>query len=459
MQREAVKQRQAFGSERSLFFADGVSIWIRPEMSKNKHHHVRSTLCAWSFIVLAAGQMAMIGAARADADTDTQASQPAWSFGGFGTVGMVHADTRQADYSSTVLKASGAGYSRPWSFDVDSRLGAQLDVKLDARWSAVLQVISEQNVDNSYAPIVEWANIKYQATPDLSVRIGRIALPLLLAADSRKASYAFPSVRTPVELYGAVPISNSDGIDVNYRWNVGPVKNMTQAMVGNTRFKVTNGPPAEGRAMVGLSNTSSYGALTLCASVLTLDLTFDAARALFDGFRQFGPQGIALAEKYDADRKRVNVVGIGASYDPGNWFATAELARVRIKSFLGDRTGLYVSTGYRFGNLTPYATYARARDNSDRSDPGLSLTGLAPATAGAATMLNAGLSQLLGTVATQQSWIAGVRWDVARNMALKLQYDRVLPQGGSAGTLLNVQPGFRSGVAVNVVSAALDFVY
>jgi hypothetical protein len=323
----------------------------------------------------------------------------------------------------------------------------------------VLQVISEQSVDNSYAPAVEWANIKYQATTDLSVRVGRIALPLLLAADSRKASYAFPWVRTPVELYGAVPISNSDGIDVNYRWNVGPVKNMTQALVGKTSFKLIDAPPAKVKNMAGLSNTLDYGALRVCASVLTLDLTFDAAGPLFDGLRQFGAQGIALADKYDAHHKRVNVIGIGASYDPGTWFVTAELARVRIKSFLGDRTGLYVSSGYRFGNLTPYVTYAHTRDNSNRSDTGLSLAALPPAAKGAATMLNAGLTQLLGVVAVQQSLIAGARWEVAPNIALKLQYDRVLPQAGSAGTLINVQPGFRSGVAINVVSAALDFVY
>jgi hypothetical protein len=138
---------------------------------------------------------------------------------------------------------------------------------------------------------------------------------------------------------------------------------------------------------------------------------------------------------------------------------TGELTRVRIKSFLGNRTALYVSTGYRFGNLTPYVTYAQARDNSDRSDSGLTLDGLPPPAQMAATKLNAGLHQLLGTVAIQRSLIAGLRWDVARNMAFKLQYDRVLPQGGSAGTLINVQPDFRSGVAVNVVSAALDFVY
>ena len=422
-----------------------------------QHPPSRRKLAAWFFITLGLGQLAVIQTARADDEFD--AGKPIWSLGGFGSVGIVHSNERQADFSSTVLKANGAGFSHPWSFDVDSRFGAQLDVKRDAQWSAVLQVISEQSVDNSYAPIVEWANIKYQATSDLSVRVGRIALPLLLAADSRKVSYAFPWVRMPVEFYGAVPISNSDGIDVHYRWNVGPVKNMTQALVGHTSFKLVDALPAQGRAMVGLSDTLDYGALTVCATVLTLDLTFDAARPLFDGLRQFGAPGIALADKYDADHKRVNVIGIGASYDPGNWFVTAEFARVRIKSFLGDRTALYVSTGYRFGNLTPYLTYARTRDNSDRSDTGLSLTGLAPAAKGAATMLNAGLSQLLGVVAVQQSLIAGARWDVAPNIALKLQYDRVRPQAGSAGTLINVQPGFRSGVAANVVSAVLDFVY
>jgi hypothetical protein len=423
----------------------------------NQKHHRRRTLAAWCFITLGLGQCAVIQSARADDDFD--AGKPLWSFGGFGSVGIVHSNERQADFSSSVLKANGAGFSHPWSADVDSRFGAQLGVKLDAQWSAVLQVISEQNVDNSYAPAVEWANIKYQATQDLSVRVGRIALPLLLAADSRKASYAFPWVRMPVEFYGTIPISTSDGIDVNYRWNVGSVKNMTQALVGTTSFKLIDAPPAKGRAMIGLSDTLNYGALTVCASVLTLDLTFDAARPLFDGLRQFGAQGIALADKYDADHKRVNVIGIGASYDPGTWFVTAELARVRIKSFLGDRTGLYASTGYRFGNLTPYVTYARVRDNSNRGDTGLSLAALPPAAAGAATMLNAGLNQLLGVVAVQQSLIAGARWDIAPNIALKFQYDRVLPQAGSAGTLLNVQPGFRSGVAIHVVSAVLDFVY
>src|SRR4051812_36987865 len=107
-----------------------------------------------AFALLAAGALA--GAARAD----EAAATPAWTFGGFGTIGIVHSDERQADFTSSVLKSSGAGYSRSWSGDVDSRVGMQVGASLNRQWSAVLQVIAEQGIDGSYKPIVEWCNIK-----------------------------------------------------------------------------------------------------------------------------------------------------------------------------------------------------------------------------------------------------------------------------------------------------------
>src|SRR5256885_12891838 len=53
---------------------------------------------------------------------------------------------------------------------------------------------------------------------------------------------------------------------------------------------------------------------------------------------------------------KVDFVGIGASYDPGKWFAMAEWARFDTHSILGARTAWYASGGYRFGKITPYAT-------------------------------------------------------------------------------------------------------
>ena len=46
-----------------------------------------------------------------------------------------------------------------------------------------------------------------------------------------------------------------------------------------------------------------------------------------------------------------------------------------------------------------------------------------------------------------------------RNIDLKLQYDRINLGAGSAGTLINVQPGFQRGGTVNLLTIAIDFVW
>jgi hypothetical protein len=408
-----------------------------------------------SLLVVALLASVMGGAARAE----EEAGKPAWSFGGFGSIGAAHSNERQADFVPDTAKKSGVGYSHRWSADVDSRLGAQLDLTVNPQWSGVLQVITEQDPDNSYAPIVEWANVKYQATPDLSVRVGRIGLPLFLFADSRKVAFSVPWVRPPVEVYGTFAVSNSDGIDASYRWHRGTFKNVTQALYGRTELKLGGNWSVSARNLAGIFNRTDYGAASVQLSFLSSNVTIDATRPLFDGFRQFGAQGIALANRYDGADKHVRTVSIGASFDPGQWFVISELARVRAKDFMGDRTALYASAGYRFGNVTPYLTYSQTKSNTNISDPGLSLTGLPPDAAGAAAALNAGLNQLIGAGSPQRTVTAGVRWDVMPNRALKLQYDRVLPQDGTAGMLINVQPGFKPGSAVNVVSVVLDFLF
>ena len=73
--------------------------------------------------------------------------------------------------------------------------------------------------------------------------------------------------------------------------------------------------------------------------------------------------------------------------------------------------------------------------------------------------MNDALNVLLATIAQQDTAAAGLRWDLATNTALKLQYDRVTPRDGSRGTLINLTPAFRSGQTAHVASVALDFVY
>ncbi|MDQ1813398.1 hypothetical protein RBA41_08790 [Massilia sp. CCM 9210] len=411
--------------------------------------HVAATrACALGVVLLASVE------ARA-ADTDAVK----WTFGGFGTAAVSHSDNRQADFSSSVLKATGAGHTDAWSPHVDSRLGAQLGVTVNKQWSGVVQVIAEQQLDRSYRPIVEWANVKYQATPDLSVRLGRIALPVFLAADYRKIGYAYPWARTPVEVYGAIPISNSDGIDVSYRWRANGIKFVSQAFAGGTTLDLLDDNEVKARKLTGVSTTAERGALSGRISAFSSEVTIDLAEYLFDGLRQFGPRGESLADRYEVERKRFNALTLGATYDPGNWFAMAEIGRFTTHSFFGKSITVYSSAGYRFGAFTPYIAFAGAKARSPTRDPGLPLDGLPPALAASAAQLNEGLNYLLMSVPAQTTASAGVRWDVRRNIALKLQYDRVRPGEHSRGTLFNVQPGFSARPRVNLASAVLDFVF
>ncbi|WP_229261887.1 hypothetical protein [Duganella guangzhouensis] len=406
-----------------------------------------------------AASLLMLSCSAALAGDAADDDMPRWTLGGFGTLGVAHSNEDQADFTSNALVRGDAGASRRWSVGVDSRVGSQASVEIDRQWSAVLQVVSERTLDNGYRPAVEWAYVQYKVTPDLSLRLGRIALPLFLAGDYRKAGYTVPWVRTPVELYGAIPLASSDGVDASYRWQSGEINHVTQAFLGHADLTLSPVAHVRARRLAGLSNTTTAGALTLRASMLTSMLTVDLAQPLFDGLRAYGDEGEALVRRYELADKRAYVASLGFSYDPGTWFAMGEIGRLNSRSYLGDKSAGYLSVGYRHRNLTPYLVYSASHPNMQTQVDGLDLSQQTAARSAAGAQLNAGLNQLLAAVARQYTVGVGVRWDLHPNYALKLQYDRVTPQQGSTGTFINVQPGFRSGQPIAVLSAALDFVF
>ena len=78
-----------------------------------------------------------------------------FTLGGYGTLGFAHSDNRDADYLVDAFKPNGPGYTRATSWDVDTRLGVQGTAQFTPSLSAVIQVIYEQDVDNSYRPSLD----------------------------------------------------------------------------------------------------------------------------------------------------------------------------------------------------------------------------------------------------------------------------------------------------------------
>ena len=384
-----------------------------------------------------------------------------FSFDGFGTAGVVHSSQDKADFTANDFEPNGASYSRSWSASVDSLIGGQISATLTPQLSAVVQLIAQQNYDNSYWPHVEWANVKYLFTPDLSIRAGQFVMPTFLESDSREVGYSHPWVRPPTEIYSLNPITNLDGLDASYRVHLGGVTNILQADYGrNLAFKAAGGSKFDARYAWGIFDSAEYGAALVRVSYLSSKITLNtaAADALFDAFRQFGPQGAALAEDFDVVDKPVTLLTIAGSYDPGRWFAMGEWVRSRSDSYIGVTTAWYVSGGYRVGKFTPYLTHAQVTERTPFT-AGLSPSAAPAYLAPAIAALNAGLDQLLASRPVQYTSSIGARWDFIKNFDLKVQLDRTNLGAGSAGTLINTQPGFQPGSTVYLFSATVDVVF
>lgn len=387
-------------------------------------------------------------------------SMPELKFSGFGTLAAVGSDNRDADFVSTIFQPNGVGFTRPWSVTPDSRLGGQLDAVFNSRWSAVVQVVSQHRHDNTFIPQLEWANVKFQATPELSLRLGRIAAPSFLVSDSRFVGYAQPWIRPPVEVYGVLPITSNDGVDLTYRRQFSTFTSTFQAYYGRAKARLESGS-ATSRPGWGVNNTVQFGDLTLRAgySANEVDLDLPGVTTLLGGFGAFtaipgpiGAQAAAIVGRYDTRDIQLGAFSLAASYDPGDWFVMSELVDFRGEGILADSRSWYATAGWRLGSVTPYVTYARTR-SSVGNEPGLPLPAAAPLNAGLNATLN---NQFNGSQSTTS---VGVRWDFMKNVALKAQYDYVDLGPNSAGRFTDVQPAFQRGGHVNLFSLGLDFVF
>lgn len=351
---------------------------------------------------------AAVGADSEGSDTSM------FQFNGFGTAGVVHSSENQADFVSNPAQPKGAGYTDSWSATPDTKLGIQIQAALTDRISAVVQIMSQYQYDGTFRPDLEWGNIKYQVTPELSIRAGRIAVPTYMVSDSLNIGYALPFARIPLEVYAQLPETHSDGIDGSYRMHIWDAINTVQVFLGGFKSKLPNQGTYDTRHLYGIVDTIDYGAATLHFSYQTLhyDLSFD---------------GLVLPKNSQ------QIATVGASYDPGKWFASGELIRTPDEAF-GLFYGEYLNGGRRFNKVTPYLGYAHTH------------------------MSHAG-SLGFGAFIHQETETLGVRWDFRRNFDLKVQLDHTKRLGGFNQYFVNQQPGFQENGAVEIFTLLVDFVF
>jgi hypothetical protein len=380
-------------------------------------------------------------------------ADPGIRFSGFGSVVGTRSSERDADFTLNIAQPKGPGFTRTTDFGSDSRVGLQVDLQMSQRFSAVIQGISERRHDDSFNPVLSLAHLKFQALPGLSLRAGRLPLAAYLISEYLKVGYATPWVRPPVDLYHFNPFTYMDGGDLGWQTNAGDLSISGQFFGGSTSAKlpVTGGAEVTGKGLGGLSLTLAYGAATFRSSYTRMKFSLDSPA--LDG--PMGPYAAlrtlpapfggnpALADQFQVKRHNLTYLSVGFTYDPGGWFLMAEGARKGgDEDQLLNNTGAYLTWGVRFGAWTPYLTVARKTMDAPTTHPN--------------PIVNAILSD---SDEAQSSYSGGLRWDMHKNIVMKVQYDRIKNGRTSHGALINPQPGFKTGEGYNVTSLGLDFLF
>ncbi|MEJ6007882.1 porin [Paucibacter sp. AS339] len=409
---------------------------------------------------LSLGRCSSMALAVVALGAQAQDSAPAdsiFSFSGFATVGVVGSNTDEARY---VISGQPNGATKSWSGDVDTKLGVQVNAKLNKMFSATAQVLSKQNGDGNYRPELEWAFAKLQFSPALSARLGRMGAPFFAVSDFRDVGYANTWLRPPQDVYGQVPVSHFDGGDVNYQASMGSAT-LNFQLYGGKSTSVFEGVDVKMESLVGFSASAEFdGGITLRAGHVEGKLTVDSPT--LSGFvgllRKLPvPGALAVGDQMDATKKKATFTGFGITVDQGNWLAMAEYTMRRTESYVPDTDGWYATVGYRLGKFTPYVTISdlKQKDNNVNN----SIPAGIPIPAAQIPDLKAVVDGTLRAQSNQQKTNAiGLRWDAYRNVAVKGQIERIKADG--PGLFSSPSAAFTAGQnTVNVYSLAVDFVF
>jgi|APMI01.1.fsa_nt_gi hypothetical protein len=135
-----------------------------------------------------------------------------WS--GFGTVGYARSGNefryqRFIDSDGTLTR--------------DSLFGVQADAVLTPEVSATVQVrlAPAGNSDEEWNVRLPWAFLSWRPSNELTVRGGKLRIPMLLYSENIDVGTTFPFARLPIEIYSILPTWDFYGLSVGRNWMPG----------------------------------------------------------------------------------------------------------------------------------------------------------------------------------------------------------------------------------------------
>lgn len=403
-----------------------------------------------------------------------------FSWSAFGTIGYAQSN-RDYGYMRNI-DSSG-------SFDTDTVLGAQGDLRLNPQWSGTVQLKLAQSLksDGRWDLTPAWAFVAWRPQDDWLLRAGKMRAPLYLQSESLDVGVTHDMARLPAEMYTLAPSSDFAGVSLAKTWALGErdlALDLYSGEIGTTaRFWLRDGAPPQygvGANFVDVKVRSSGLALTLRSpegvlrggihriAVRRRDGTPIATSYPFVevapgiGYYQVDPQlpgpGVPVAGTI---KNMVYTVGLEQALFPG-WRVAAEYARIAQQDTeLGsDSHGGYVALLHTMGRLTPYVSWGRLQSSEGTIAWNERLTSnQLPAFIPGADQINAAQRAAgeTGYAIDQHSTAVGASYAI--DAAQKVKFEWLHTRVGRVSRLVDTPPGQPSprNTSIDVLSVGYHF--
>lgn len=371
------------------------------------------------------------------------------SISGFGsvTVGKADNDIGYAGYTDDNVE-----------WEQETLGGIQFDFQVNDRAKFVTQIVANSRYD--YDPKIEMAYASYDF--DLvTVRAGKLRLPLFFYSDYIDLGYAYPMIRPSQETYENIVLKGYTGADLLIPVEFENSSLLIQPVIGIGTVDEDDSSIGEVKLnkLMGISANWNYEDWTLRGSYFIAEADPECSQG--DTSTRECAQANAL-NVHDQDGQFISA---GIQYDNGDLIANIEATDVELDGAFYDTRSVSGLFGYRLGEFTPYiaSSWVETTDDNKRPSPNPADALTNPMGYFQALGLNAGLNY------ERLSYSVGTRWDFYKNMAFKFDVTYVDYKDTSGGFPTNLETANMGGASVPtgdfkedsslVYSARLDFVF
>lgn len=272
---------------------------------------------------------------------------------GFGSVGFTHLGGEHESHGFGIKGQT----TDSWRGDQLSKIGGQLQYGVTDDVTATLQV-KAQDAQDEWKPEVSLAYLSWKTTDNLTLRGGRLGLPIYMLSETISVGQSYPWLRLPDEVYSLVQADNMEGFDaiykvplsfgaVSYQVGVGQAHNR-KYFANDQKFDIDYDSTAYANVLLETNDFGSFR-YSYAQADLTMKVEDDVMTPFGARHQVFGAY----------DRTTGKFLSMGYVFDNGTWVANAEKVALLVEH--AQRTdSYYVMGGHRFGDFLPHVTYAES---------------------------------------------------------------------------------------------------